>query len=105
MPSPPHPHTGSNSEAEERHRVVADDAHSATENAGPLSEVPHGVTRRASRLTEPGTPESRMRGNLHVRFGGGPLEKGSGNGLPRWWPTQLQLIPVRALNQVTYCPR
>src|SRR5690348_14435920 len=35
-----------------------------------------------------GTPESRMRGNLHVRFGGGLLEKGSGDRLPRWQPTQ-----------------
>jgi hypothetical protein len=39
-------------------------------------------------METPGTLESRMQANLHVRFGGGPLEKGSGNGLPRWWPTQ-----------------
>jgi hypothetical protein len=29
-----------------------------------------------------------MQGNLHVRFGGGPLEKESGDRLPRRWPTQ-----------------
>jgi hypothetical protein len=30
--------------------------------------------------------ESRMQGNLHVRFGEGPLEKGSLIGPPRWGP-------------------
>jgi hypothetical protein len=29
-----------------------------------------------------------MRRKVQVRFGGGPSEKGSGNGQPRWWPTQ-----------------
>jgi hypothetical protein len=53
--------------------------------------------------TETVTPESRMQGNLHVRFGGGPLEKGSGHGLPRWRPTQhLYRLPSQ---WVDYDPR